>query len=208
LQRIVEGQNHEIRKTLWRYSSLLEKQRLTIHEWRVAVLEGETALDLCAGRLPERYTELSNRFGEQTVEDVERAITLHHIDETWAAHLAAVAEVREGIHLVDIGGLDPLQEFHKQIAEAFRGLHQTIEDRIVETFAGLEVTDDGINLDRAGIRGPSSTWTYLVSDRVLSDLQRMLSGSGGAAFAAAAVLMTWPLLFAWWVWRWLTRRRD
>jgi preprotein translocase subunit SecA len=205
LQRIVEGENHEIRETLWRYSSLLEKQRMTLQEWRMGVLTGEVQLGLCAARLPERYADLSRRFGTETVKAAERAITLHWIDRCWADHLEAVADIREGIHLADIGGLDPLEEYHKQVAEAFRDLHSRIEDRIVETFDGLETTDEGIDLAGSGIRGPSSTWTYLVNDRVLSDLQRMLSGSGGSA-GAVGILMTWPLLLAWWVWERIGRR--
>ncbi|MGH9937097.1 MAG: accessory Sec system translocase SecA2, partial [Blastocatellia bacterium] len=57
LQRIVEGQNYEIRKTLWRYSSLVEEQRRALQDWRVAALTGEAELELCAERLPERYAE-------------------------------------------------------------------------------------------------------------------------------------------------------
>ncbi len=208
LQRIVEGQNQDVRETLWRYSSLLEKQRITLHEWRMGVLLGSLESDLCAARLAGRYAELSERFGKEAVRAAEQAVTLHWIDRCWADHLAAVAEVREGIHLVDIGGLDPLQEYHKQIAEAFRGLHRAIGDGIVETFATLEVTDRGIDIAKSGIRGPASTWTYLVNDRVLSDLQRMLSGSGSSATGAAAVLMTWPILLVWWIREWLKRRRD
>jgi preprotein translocase subunit SecA len=205
LQRIVEGQNHSIRETLWRYSSLLERQRVTLHEWRLSVLMGDAELDLVAGRNPARYAELSEHVGEGAVQAAERAITLHWIDRCWADHLAAVAEVREGIHLADIGGLDPLQEYLKRIAEAFRDLHPAIEDRILETFAGLEITEEGIDLGGSGIQGPSSTWTYLVNDRVMSDLHRMLSGSGGSA-GAVGVLMTWPILLAWWIWEWLKRK--
>jgi preprotein translocase subunit SecA len=205
LQRIVEGQNQEIRETLWRYSSLLEKQRATLHEWRMDVLIGTAELDLCAPRLPEHYADICRHTGKNAVREAERAITLFWIDRCWADHLAAVAEVREGIHLADIGGLDPLQEYHKHIAEAFRLLHPAIEDRVVDTFAALEVTDGKLNLEKSGISGPSSTWTYLVNDRVLSDLQRMLSGSGGSA-GAVGVLMTWPLLLAYWIWDWFKRR--
>ena len=48
----------------------------------------------------------------------------------------------------------------------------SIDDRIVATFEAVEFTQNGIDLDKAGIRGPSSTWTYLVSDRVLTELQQ------------------------------------
>jgi preprotein translocase subunit SecA len=87
-------------------------------------------------------------------------------------------------------------------------LQQTIEERIAETFTTVEITKDGINLDQAGLRGPSSTWTYLINDRALPQLQQMLYGHGSAAFAITAVLTTWPLLAAWGVWRRLTKERD
>jgi preprotein translocase subunit SecA len=205
LQRIVEGQNYEIRKTLWRYSSLVEGQRRAMQDWRMAALTGEAELGLCAERLPERYAELRKRFGEEIPREAERAITLGHIDAAWAEHLALIAEIREGIHLVGLGRQDPLYEFTKQVAGAFMKLHQTIEERIVGTFASAKITENGIDLDRAGLRAPSSTWTYLINDQMMSDLQRMLYGFGGTAFAIGAVLTTWPLLIAWGIWRRLTK---
>jgi len=208
LQRIVEGQNYEIRKTLGRYSTIVEQQRRTLQEWRMEVLMGEAELEVCARRMPERYAELRDRFGEEILQQAERAITLHHIDQCWAEHLALIAELRESIHLVGLGRMDPLFEFHKQVAEAFWKSQQTIEERIAETFATVEITKDGIDLDRAGLRGPSSTWTYLINDRALTGVQEMLYGHGSIPFAIAAVLTTWPLLIAWGVWRRLTKRRD
>lgn len=205
LQRIVEGQNAEIRKTLGRYAALVEEQRNALHAWRWQVLMGGADLDVCATRVPESYAAACARFGEDMVREVERLITLHHIDEAWADHLAFVAEVREGIHLVGIGGLNPLHEFHKQIAEAFEGMMQIIEVRIAETFVAITDAEEVPDLDAAGLRGPASTWTYLVNDQALTDLQQMLFGHGSAAFAAGAVLMAWPLLTMWGVWRWIKR---
>src|SRR5215475_4575844 len=207
LQRIVEGQNYEIRKTLWRYSSLVEEQRRAMQDWRMSALTGEAELELCAERLPGRYAELRDRFGAEIPREAERAVTLSHIDAAWAEHLALIAEIREGIHLVGFGRQDPLYEFTKRVAEAFIKLHQTIEDRIVETFATAEITENGIDLDRAGLRGPSSTWTYLINDQMKSELQRLLYGFGGTAFAVGAVLTTWPLLIAWGIWRRMTKRK-
>jgi preprotein translocase subunit SecA len=205
LQRIVEGQNYEIRKTLWRYSSLVEGQRRAMQDWRIATLTGESGSGLCAERLPERYAELRDRFGDEIPREAERAITLGHIDAAWAEHLALITEIREGIHLVGLGRQDPLYEFTKQVAGAFMKLHQTIEERIVSTFATAKITENGIDLDQAGLRAPSSTWTYLINDQMMSEWQRLLYGFGGTAFAIGAVLTTWPLLIAWGIWRRLTK---
>jgi len=170
----------------------------------MATLTGEAELGLCAERLPERCAELRNRFGEEIPREAERAITLGHIDAAWAEHLALITEIREGIHLASLGRQDPLYEFTKQVAGAYMKLHQTIEERIVSSFATAKITENGIDLDRAGLRGPSSTWTYLINDQTTSELQRLLYGFG-AAFAVGAVVTTWPLLIAWGIWRRLTK---
>jgi len=209
LQRIVEGQNYEIRKTLRSYSVTIEKQRQALHEWRLAVLTGAAENGICAVRMPERYDQLCGQFGREIVQQAERIITLHHIDQCWIDHLALIAQLREEIHLVRLGRMDPLYEFHKRTAEAFHQLHQTIEERIVETFATSSITKDGIEIDRAGLRGPSSTWTYLINDRAaLNEVQQMLFGHGNTAFALGAVLTTWPLLLAWRAMTWFKKRNG
>jgi len=204
LQRIVQGQNEEIRVTLSRYSALVEKQRASLQAWRLALLTGQSELSIFASYAPERFAHLCGLVGLEHVKHVECAVTLHQIDAAWSNHLALISEIREGIHLVGIGGLDPLHEFHKQVAAAYRGLHQEILDRVVEALAELEVNGD--KLHHPALRGPSSTWTYLVNDRVLSDLQQMLFGHGSSAFAAGAVLMTWPLLMGWALWHRISQR--
>ncbi|MBI1766387.1 MAG: hypothetical protein HYR56_33695, partial [Acidobacteria bacterium] len=66
------------------------------------------------------------------------------------------------------------------------------------------ITPDGINLDDAGLRGPSATWTYLINDRAMTELQQMLYGSLGMG----GVALTWPLLAAWWLWRRLKKGKE
>ena len=169
----------------------------------------ETAqLEVCAARAGERYRALCDSLGEETVREAERAITLHHIDECWAKHLELVNQVREGIHLVSFGGLDPLQEFRKQIAVAFWKIHETIEERTVETFATVEVTAAGIDLQKAGLRGPSSTWTYLINDRALGEIQQMLLGRGSGAFAPIAVATALPFWAGWEMWKRMTEKKE
>jgi len=208
LQRIVDGQNYEIRKTLWRYSAPVEEHRKRLQDWRMGVLLGEEPMDLCATRLPERYNELCNRLGAGKPEEVERAVTLHHIDQCWAEHLAFITQLREGIHLEGLARKDPLLEFHKKIAESFWRMQQTIDDRIMETLQEIEIDENGIDLGRAGLEAPASTWTYLISDRALGQMQQMLFGAGSTAFAIGAVLTTWPLLFAWGVWERLRGKKT
>ena len=198
LQRMVEGQNHDIRSMLARYSAVVEQQRATLFDWRFSVLTGEAELEVFPTRAAGRYAELLKRVDAEKLREAERRVTLHHIDTLWVEHLAFIAELREGIHLVGIGGMDPLTEFRRQVAPAFRVLQQEIEDRTIRTLMALEITDDGL-ID-SDLRGPSSTWTYLINDRAVTELHRMLHGPGSGGFAAAGVVIAWPLLLAWGLW--------
>jgi preprotein translocase subunit SecA len=162
-QRIIEGQNLEIRRTLWSYTSFVEKQRLLLQERRTDALEGRAAgaiAEIC----PARYDELARRIPRAALDAAEQQITLFHIDRAWADHLAAIADVREGIYLSRLGGKDPLHEFFKLTAGYYEQLEQTIDEGLRQSFEQARITAEGIDLDRERLRGPSSTWTYLVND--------------------------------------------
>ena len=61
-QRIIEGQNFEIRKTLSRYASVLEEQRREVMAARQALLHGDEMLD--AWRQSPRWRALVGEVGE------------------------------------------------------------------------------------------------------------------------------------------------
>lgn len=208
IQRIAEGQNFEIRKTMWRYSQMVEAQRQKLMAWRKEVFDKEAELKVFKQYWPARYNEICNALGTQVMYDAERLVTLHFIDTCWSNHLSTISHIREGIHLVGLGGKDPLFEFHKQIADAFWVLLQDIESKTSTFLETVEITADGIDESQAGIRGPASTWTYLVNDRAMNDLQQMLFGHGSTAFVGLGVIMTWPLLLAWGIWKRIKMHRH
>lgn len=177
-QQTIERQSFEIRRTLWRYASLVENQRKKVHQRRQAILLGQEPLGLVATRAAERCEQLRRTVAEPVLQQVEKQISLFHIDQCWAEYLARVADIRDNIHLVVLGGMyDPLDEFHKMVGREFGSLLDSIDERIVETFHAAEITDRGIDLAKAGLAGPSATWTYLVSDNPFGDvLQRLLRG--------------------------------
>ncbi len=187
-QRIIEGQNFEIRKTLWKYSILVEKQRGMTQSRRQEILGDGSNLGFLEDSAPELYSRLSSLMGEKQMHRIEQRITLYAIDRCWTDHLAMIADVREGIHLTSVGGQSPIREFHKVVDQEFQQLEQKIDECILETFKSLPVTEKGVNLDDAGIRGPSSTWTYVITDNQFGLWVGMIQGSNiGATAVAAAV---------------------
>ena len=198
VQRIVEGQNFEIRLTLQRYAAQIEDQRGILERRRRAWLLGDEAPRLLADRAPQRYDELSRAVGDEVVQRAERDVGLLTLDRLWSEHLARIADLREGIHLVRVGGDDPLTQFRHRAADLFRDLGKEIDAAIVRTLESAEITEDGIDLDKAGLRAPSSTWTYIVSDDPFRDqLGVQLVGPGRFGIAAVAALTTGPMLIAW-----------
>jgi len=150
IQRLVEGQNLEIRRFLAKYESAIEGQRQWIQERRQRVLTEEMPVD----DLPE----------------LERLVTLTTIDDLWSEYLAAVTELRSGVHWYSWGGRDPLHEYLTRVDAMYRELEERLD---VETAARLEeARDKGVEPAQRG-----ATWTYLTTDRPFGDYtERVMRG--------------------------------
>jgi len=105
-QRIVDGQNGDIRLTLSNYSHLIEQQ------WEILEPRRRRAL--------ERHRS------------VERARALATIDQLWSDHLNWLNELRDGIHLRTLARLDPLSEFHVAAIARFSEVMEQLDRRIEE----------------------------------------------------------------------------
>jgi len=177
-QRVVEGQNFEIRKTLWNYSKEQEK-----------------------------YSQWLSLLGKKRLQEIERQITLFHIDLRWTEHIAMIADVRESIHLVNVGGQTPINEFNRIVTPEFLALDSKIAEGVVKTFKSLELKDGKIDLTEAGIKGPSSTWTYLISDSQFGFWMEMLKGKN-IGLIAGAVAWYAPLFIVYGILKRLFRRNK
>jgi preprotein translocase subunit SecA len=149
LQRLVEGQNLDLRTFLQRYELPIEGQRHRIQTYRQAVLDGT----------------------EPSQSEFERLITLRTIDDLWADHLARVAEFRAGAHWLSWGRRDPHYEYLKQVHAWFPELEAAIpqetERRMAEAAAGRGQDP----------RERGAVWTYVTTDQPFGTLtERILRG--------------------------------
>ncbi len=160
IQRVIEGQNLEIRKNLTKYNYILEQQR------RIISNKKETLLQRKGGILQKhpRFQSLQKSYGEGVMHKVEREIVLYHLNEGWAYYLEEVGSIREGIHLTGFANKNPMDEFHMTIIPLFNKYLESINESIIRCFEEAEITEKGIDLEKEGLKGPSSTWTYLVED--------------------------------------------
>ena len=176
-QRIVEGYNSDLRRQLLKYSFIIEQQRRIIHRKRQDIMIDKVAPELLATKAGELFWPLCSKYGHEVLKRVEKQITLYQINKHWADYLAYMAYVRESIHLVVIGKKNPLDEFHKIAISAFdEMLVDKIDSEIVKTFREAEITENGIDMDKEGLKVPSSTWTYLINEdqNQFSNLQNLI----------------------------------
>ncbi len=154
VQRIIEGQNLEIRRTLWKYEGLAEHHRRTMYERRRQVLFS---------------AEMTER---------ERRITLIKIDDIWSDYLAAITELRSGIHWESWTGKDPLHTFLTRATEIFGEVEQRIEEEVQEAL------EEGDNTAVEDCFDRSATWTYLINDQPFGTLQERWAKAVGARIRA------------------------
>ena len=168
VQRIIEGQNLEIRQTLRKYEQIIEAQRRIIHAKRRDVL---TAADrsVLASHAPELFQRLCLDLGGIRLAELERRLTLMKIDEAWSNYLADVAELRSGIHWISLGGKNPLDEYLHQTAMSFERLLNGLDEQIIDAFSHLQLDPRG---EWAGLQGldRGATWTYVINDQPFGDL--------------------------------------
>ncbi|MEX2416313.1 MAG: accessory Sec system translocase SecA2 [Paenibacillaceae bacterium] len=166
IQRVIDGQNVDIRHTLTKYADLVEQQRRILYRKRRDILIDKRSYDVLLTRDPQLYQRLVEQIGEERLSSIERRIALFQIDQCWADYLEHVAYIREGIHLESISNRDPLHSFHNQIIDAYEHILKTIEDKIVSAFRRVDVTKENLNLEQEGLKRPSSTWTYMINDQL------------------------------------------
>ncbi|MBB74548.1 MAG: accessory Sec system translocase SecA2 [Planctomycetaceae bacterium] len=185
IQRVVEGECFEIRRTLRRYSQVLEGHRQAIVRRRQEYLDDAAAAYILEDRAPQRYAELLQQFGRAVLRRVERQIAIWQIDQCWADHLELMAETRDTIHLFSLGGLDPYFEYQQRASKAYRDMLQRLDDTIVDRFNAAQVTAAGLDLEREQLLRPAATWTYMITDHPVGDVfdrlarrvRRLLSGN-------------------------------
>jgi len=142
----------------------MERQRQMIYKWRLETLFGVNETTLMKERIAERYNKLLPLVGKIALDKAERQVILHYINSCWADYLDFLSYTRETIHLVNIADKIPISEFNKISIDAFEKLLADIREEAANTLTSAEITPNGIDMDKAGLKAPSSTWTYLVDD--------------------------------------------
>jgi preprotein translocase subunit SecA len=190
LQRIIEGQNSDIKFTLGKYAHLLEQQRRQIHVFRKGVLDTSAVPECFKVQAAGKLSECISHVGSETAAYICRMLLLHSIDNLWSSHLAAMADIRDGIHLIRYGNQDPLQVFNTLAIELFSDIFDTMEVQAIDRFSSLDLrTIETVLRTLVEHYAPSATWTYMINDSPFKD-EFIVSGNVGASIVAG---LYWPI---------------
>ncbi|MFC5703253.1 DEAD/DEAH box helicase [Cohnella faecalis] len=160
IQRIIMGQNFDIRQELNRYSDMVEEQRRILYEERLGILKGETPMG-----------------------PSEQRVRLFYIDQFWADHLAYVSYIREDIHLTSLVNRNPIDEFHEQIIQAYEQIPAKINRESANMLVKLGGSNDPAKWEELGLKSPLSTWTYIINDQYNPYMQTPSSWNAGTIIA-------------------------
>lgn len=198
LQKVIDGENLEIKKTLSKYSGFKEKQRLHMRTQRDEILfEPNFSEAYFHSHCQSKFLEIKHLLTSDSLGAVSRAIMLSCLDKAWAGQLADLADLQSCISLRAMGGRQPFLEFRREANQWFIEHLQSVEENAKAIFESLEVENGRANLDELGVLAPSSTWTYQINDEMFNDMRDALIRQPG--LAAGLALYGGPLfLLALW----------
>lgn len=173
IQRVIMGQNFDLQQELNDYSDMIEDQRRILHEERFRILNGD-----------------------QPMSPAEQRVRLFYIDEFWADHLAYASYMRESIHLQSLTNQNPMDEFHRYITEAFEQIPAKIAKESANMLAMLKGSNDPAKWEQFGLKSPTSTNTYMISEQYMDYLQNRSSWNAGIVVAFWIRRMLKPV-FGW-----------
>ena len=171
---------------------------MALMERRQAVLEGREVPDVWQ-TAPDRVAPLVAAAGEAAVREAERIVTLclHRsrlVRSPGPGRRPARRRPSRGARRPR--SADPLHDRPQSQLRADRRHHRRRRARRSSTTSASRTVASSSPKRR--LKGPSSTWTYLVNDDPFrNQIGMMLTGPGKTTFAIGAALMSMPLLIFW-----------
>jgi len=122
------------------------------------------------GGILKLYREKRERLGDDMMNELERSVMLHTIDEKWIEHLYAMDHLKEGIGLRAYGQVNPLVAYQKESFDLFEQMKDEIRSSIIRLVLLVEVVQQRRS----------------VAKSTHENVDEVKSGGGGGASQAAS----------------------
>jgi len=161
IQRISEGDAFDERVNLMKYTMIGEKHREQTFRRRKGLLDGSYNSELWQEHAPELYEKAKQKFNEIALQEKQNIILAALLNEFWCDYLDYTAYLREGIHLTQVSGRNPAEEYNIACEEYYDSAADSIPERMAEKLEELLKCD---TLEDHKVAMPTRTYTYLLDD--------------------------------------------
>jgi preprotein translocase subunit SecA len=95
---------------------------------------------LIVAHAEQQSLEKEQAIGAEVIRHFEKSVMLQVLDNSWKEHLAAMDQLRQGIHFRGYAQKDPKQEYKRESFEMFSGLLNHIKSEVVMIMAKVQVS--------------------------------------------------------------------
>jgi preprotein translocase subunit SecA len=94
----------------------------------------------------DHYDEKVRSAGRPVMSQFEKSVVLQTLDNQWREHLAAMDQLRQGIHLRGYAQKDPKQEYKKEAFTLFTSMLDNLKYEVIRLISSVEVqTEADVN---------------------------------------------------------------
>ena len=144
-----------------KYTLIGEKHREMTFSKRNALLDGEYNSEMWQKNAPELYEKACTKFGGDAVQALENKVLAALLNEFHSDYLDYTAYLREGIHLTQIAGRNPADEYNIACEEYYESAAESLPERMCEKLRTLLQCD---KIEDYKIEKPTGIYTYLLND--------------------------------------------
>lgn len=159
VQRISEGDTFDDRVNLMKYTMIGEKHRELTFRRRRSLLDGTYSSEFW--QKSGLYEKAVSKFPEEELQALQNNVLAALLNEFWCDYLDYTAYLREGIHLTQVAGRNPAEEYNIACEEYYNSAAESIPERMEEKLAEVLECD---TLTDYKLDIPSKTYTYLLDD--------------------------------------------
>ncbi len=161
VQRISEGDSFDERVNLMKYTMIGEKHRELTFKRKRSLSDGSYNSEMWQNSAPELYAKAVEKFPETELQKLQNKILSALLNEFWSDYLDYTSYLREGIHLTQIAGHNPAEEYNIACEGYYESAAESLPERMAEK---LEKVLECERLSDYKLELPSRTYTYLLND--------------------------------------------
>ena len=106
------------------------------------VLDSESVKDEILKLAVEHYQLKEQQAGDETMRHFEKSVLLQSLDNHWREHLAAMDQLRQGIHLRGYAQKDPKQEYKREAFELFTSMLESLRYDVISILSTVVIQDE------------------------------------------------------------------